>query len=151
MLRLCGPAVKTQPSHGCYWGSIPHRVTKPWIRAHLASFFHVSDFVTYNEYAPRLSHLKVPNLQPFFKVCTCSTFTSLFFYYQGINPQCVCSLRSHPLPAARDCPPCGFPFGNRCIRFAHAPRLRPCFFIIGESTYIRRKKKPCGFLCFLLL
>ena len=29
MLWLCGPAVKTQPSHGCYWGSIPHRVTKP--------------------------------------------------------------------------------------------------------------------------
>ena len=43
MLRLCGPAVKTQPSHGCYWGSIPHRVTNTCLPPFSGGKFYIWD------------------------------------------------------------------------------------------------------------
>ena len=43
MLWLCGPAVKTQPSHGCYWGSIPHRVTNICLPPFSGGKFYISE------------------------------------------------------------------------------------------------------------
>ena len=43
MLWLCGPAVKTQPSHGCYWGSIPHRVTNTCLPPFSGGKFYISE------------------------------------------------------------------------------------------------------------
>ena len=43
MLWLCGPAVKTQPSHGCYWGSIPHRVTNICLPPEKGGKFYIWD------------------------------------------------------------------------------------------------------------
>lgn len=66
MLWLCGPAVKTQPSHGCYWGSIPHRVTKKEKTHILRLFLFLVFFVSQGGYCPLSAHFKERRLSSSF-------------------------------------------------------------------------------------